>query len=225
MIVDTNALFGLKTAHLQENSNGFFINSEVEAAYKALQAAAHEAGFDLKPASSYRSFERQLAIWNGKFCGVRPILDIDGKVVDIRPLDDWQICQAIMQYSALPGTSRHHWGTDIDFYDGNALPEGYELQLIESEYDHHGPCAALTHWLMTNAAQYGFFFPYRHYLGGIACEPWHISYFEVANRYLSQLQPQSVAVLLTDTDIEGKSAILSHIDEIFTRFVTNISGL
>jgi LAS superfamily LD-carboxypeptidase LdcB len=130
-----------------------------------------------------------------------------------------------MQYSALPGTSRHHWGTDIDFYDENALPEGYELQLIESEYDHRGPCAALTHWLMSNAAQYGFFFPYRHYLGGIACEPWHISYFEVANRYLAQLQPQSIAVLLTDTDIEGKSAILTHIDEIFTRFVTNISDM
>jgi hypothetical protein len=51
MIVDTNALFGLKTEHLQEHSDGFFINTEVEAPFKALQAAAHEAGFNLKPAS------------------------------------------------------------------------------------------------------------------------------------------------------------------------------
>lgn len=225
MIVDTNALFGLTTDHLQERSDGFFVNSEVQTPLAALRQAALQAGFDLKLASSFRSFERQLTIWNTKFCGARPILDVSGKVVDIRNMDDWEICQAIMLYSALPGTSRHHWGTDFDFYDAKALPPGYELQLIESEYDHHGPCAPLTHWLMANAAEFGFFFPYRHYLGGIACEPWHISYFAVADRYQSQLDPQRISVLLSDSDIEGKAAIVAHMDEIFNRFVANISGV
>jgi LAS superfamily LD-carboxypeptidase LdcB len=223
MIVDTSAIFGRTTSHLNEHSDGLLINSEVDAPLQALKMAAQQAGFALKLASSFRSFERQLAIWNSKFCGARPILDVSGNVVDIRQMDDWQICQAILLYSALPGASRHHWGTDFDFYDAAALPEGYELQLIESEYDHHGPCAALTHWLMANASTFGFYFPYRHNLGGISCEPWHISYFTVANRYLSQLNVQGLTVLLMDTDIEGKSAILANMDEIFNRYITNIS--
>ncbi|MEM8266302.1 D-alanyl-D-alanine carboxypeptidase family protein, partial [Morganella morganii] len=46
-------------------------------AFLAMQQAAREAGFDLQPASTFRDFDRQLAIWNGKFCGQRPVLDKD----------------------------------------------------------------------------------------------------------------------------------------------------
>ena len=119
-------------------------------------------------------------------------MDDQGKPVDIHQLDEWSLCKAILRYSALPGTSRHHWGTDFDFYDG-ALPKGYQLQLIEDEYQHHGPCAELAHWMMANAEHYGFYFPYRADLGGVACEPWHISYFAVANNFQGELKEKALA--------------------------------
>ncbi|SPY94009.1 D-alanyl-D-alanine carboxypeptidase [Proteus mirabilis] len=67
------------------------------------------------PASFIRSFERQLAIWNGKFEGTRPVLDAESQPIDIQTLSEGQRCEAILKWSALPGASRHHWGTEIDF--------------------------------------------------------------------------------------------------------------
>ena len=223
MIIDNNALFGLTDQHVNIHSDGHAVHQSVEVPFDALRLAAQNAGFDLRLASSFRPFERQLAIWNAKFCGAKPILDDTGATVDIQHMDEWSICKAILRYSALPGTSRHHWGTDFDFYDGNALPKGYQLQLIAPEYELSGPCAPLTQWLMGEAEQHGFFFPYRNDLGGVAPEPWHISHRAVAGNYQAELNVKGVCDLLTDTDIEGKHAILTHMDEIFERFIHNIA--
>ena len=225
MKVDTKALLGLSTEHLIELSSGQQINKTVQAPFANLQQAAKDAGFDLQIASCYRNFDRQKAIWNAKFCGIRPIFDHDGNQVDIDTLSQWQTCQAILLYSALPGSSRHHWGTDIDFYDAKALPKDYQLQLIASEYDHHGPCAPLTQWLRLNAQQYGFYFPYRHYLGGIACEPWHISHHQSAHQFQDELTTDKLRTILETSDIEGKGAILINLEEIYNRYIINISDI
>ena len=222
MIVDSHTLFGLTTEHLNKQIDGFYVNTAVQDALLNLQNAASSAGFELKLASSFRAFDRQLAIWNNKFSGVRPILDIKGNVVDISSLSDWQICQAILLYSALPGLSRHHWGTDFDFYDAKTLPKDYQLQLIAAEYQQCGLFAELTQWLQHNAKAFGFYFPYDQYRGGIGCEPWHISYHNVADHYLSQLTPKSVSDQLKQTNIQGQEAIMQNINEIFDRYVTNI---
>ena len=47
-----------------------------------MRRAAAAAGFDLVAVSSFRDFARQLAIWNGKFNGERPMNDADGAPVD-----------------------------------------------------------------------------------------------------------------------------------------------
>jgi hypothetical protein len=78
---------------------------------------------------------------------------------------------------------------------------------------------------MANAHEFGFYFPYRRFRGGIACEPRHISYYTVANNYLDHLTPQSLAILLTDADIEGRQAILAHMNKIFSRYITNVCEL
>ena len=36
----------------------------------------------------------------------------------------------ILEWSALPGASRHHWGSEFDVFDLAALPEGYRVQLL-----------------------------------------------------------------------------------------------
>ena len=82
------------------------------------------AGFDLAPVSSFRDFERQRAIWNAKFRGERPALDRRGRAVNMNKLDDGARVETILCWSALPGASRHHWGSDVDVADGHAIARG-----------------------------------------------------------------------------------------------------
>ncbi|MCV5887699.1 M15 family metallopeptidase, partial [Escherichia coli] len=74
--------------------------------------AATEAGFKMEIASGFRDFNRQKAIWNGKFSGELPILDINSRPLNKAELNDEEKLMAILRWSALPGGSRHHWGFD-----------------------------------------------------------------------------------------------------------------
>src|SRR6187455_2237555 len=47
--------------------------------FLAMRAAAAADGIDLVAFSSFRDFDRQLAIWNGKFRGERPLQDRAGR--------------------------------------------------------------------------------------------------------------------------------------------------
>ena len=42
--------------------------------------------------------------------------------------------ETILLWSALPGASRHHWGSDIDVADGHVMARGYQPQLVVGEY-------------------------------------------------------------------------------------------
>src|SRR5690606_4843245 len=50
--------------------------------FLALRGAAAREGIDLVAFSSFRDFDRQLAIWNAKASGERALLDADGKPLD-----------------------------------------------------------------------------------------------------------------------------------------------
>jgi len=225
MTINDAALFGLTQDHLVSWDPGHFVHTEAQQALTALQQGACDAGFDFKLISSFRPFARQLLIWNNKFNGIRPILDLAGNPVDISHMDDWQICQAILLYSALPGGSRHHWGTDFDFYDGATLAPDYQIQLIEQEYVGDGPFAGLSQWLQRHAASYDFFFPYRDFNGGIASEAWHISYLPLAADFLSQLSCERLSQQIESIQIAGKAAILANLDQVFERYISNISDI
>ena len=67
-------VLGLTSEHLTD-SRGALMHEQAAEAFSALQARANDAGFQLSVASSYRSYERQLAIFNGKWGGERPVLD------------------------------------------------------------------------------------------------------------------------------------------------------
>ncbi|NIM47861.1 MAG: D-alanyl-D-alanine carboxypeptidase family protein, partial [Gemmatimonadales bacterium] len=84
-----------------------------------------------------------------------------------------------LRWSALPGASRHHWGTDLDVYDLAARPEGYEVELIPEEVDAGGMFGPLHEWLdgrIAADAAFGFFRPYERDRQGVAPERWHLSY-------------------------------------------------
>ena len=215
-------LLGLDESHLILVGSGpHRLTAATAAAFNDMQVAAAYEGFNLQDASSWRGFERQLAIWNGKWRGERPLLDADNQPLDALQLDDMERLHAILRWSALPGTSRHHWGTDLDIYDPDCLPVGTRLALEPWEYEAGGWFADLGEWLGDHMADFGFFLPYAKPLDaaqGVAYEPWHISFAPESGE--QRLDPDALALCLQQADIEGKECILAHLDEILARYVT-----
>lgn len=217
-------LTGQETSHLViiNPATSQLVHQDMAPAIRALQAAAKAAGFDMQLASAFRPFDRQLWIWNNKFTGQRPILDSDSQPLDPDTLTDLEKIHAILRWSALPGGSRHHWGTDVDVYAANCLPEGTALQLEPWEYEAGGHQHAFAQWLHQHMHKYGFYLPYADDRQGVACEPWHISYFPVSRYLLEQLSPDLLKCTLSHSDIAGKSHILANLDSLYGRYISNI---
>lgn len=212
---------GSVLAPINNQPNAPCLHQAVLADFAALQQAASQAGFTLMVASGYRSFARQLAIWNGKFNGEKPVLDADSQPLDITQLSDDARVKAILRWSALPGASRHHWGTDLDVYDKRALAPHQRLALTPPEYD-DGPQAAFSQWLKTHAPQWGFFLPYAEGKGGVAREPWHISHIATSATLLSAFSQDMLANAIGNAPICGKRTILDQLDWIYSTYVTNL---
>jgi LAS superfamily LD-carboxypeptidase LdcB len=223
----TDQVLGLTDQHIyffENNVKTLGIHQLMLNDYQALVQHAAKADIEIKIASGFRSFERQLLIWNNKFTGKTAIKDSHGDSIDISQLSDIDIAKAILLFSALPGASRHHWGSDIDIYAPNLLGDTI-LQLEPWEYAPSGPMAKLSSWLTEYSGEYNFCFPYDSYRGGIAEEPWHLSYIPLAKQYQSVLNVELLKQLLSKTDIAGKDAIIEHLPVIFERYINNINTL
>ena len=188
----------------------------------AMRDAAAEAGIQLGIRSGFRDFDTQLNIWNRKWRGERVLYARDGSVLNHASLSADELLDAILSWSALPGGSRHHWGSDIDVIDEAAIPPGYKVQLVPAEYAKDGVFAKLNAWLDNNINRFGFFRPYRSDRGGVMPEPWHLSYAPVSMPALEALNLASLRRVLENTGIEGKQQILARLPEIYTRFLLNI---
>lgn len=210
-------------AKQSSNSSSLGIHHLMLPDFQALVTSAAEADIDIEIASGFRSFERQLLIWNNKFTGKVAIKNLKGEQVNISQLSDYEIVEAIMLYSALPGASRHHWGCDIDVYAPNLLMDK-TLQLEPWEYDESGPMARLTDWLAENAEKFGFYFPYNNYIGGVAAEPWHLSYAPLAKQYQASFNIEELQQCLLLADIEGKEAIIDNLSALVNRFISNVNS-
>jgi LAS superfamily LD-carboxypeptidase LdcB len=198
------------------------LHDEVVAPFLAMRAAAAADGLDLVAFSSFRDFDRQLGIWNGKFRGERPMQDRAGNPLDALQLTPSERVAAILWWSALPGASRHHWGTDFDVLDARAVPAGYKVQVVPAEYLAGGPFHRLTIWLDANMHAFGFFRPFDTDRGGVAPEPWHLSYAPVANRAQAGLTVESLRAVLAASDIEGKAEVLAALEPNYSRYVVNV---
>ena len=198
------------------------LHADVHTAFLAMRRAAAAAGLDLAAQSSFRDFERQLAIWNGKYSGARPMHDAAGNKLDAASLTPAARIDAILLWSALPGASRHHWGTDVDLIDRNALASGYQVQLTQEEFGAAGPFAALALWLEEHAARYGFFRPFRGVRSGVQPEPWHFSFAPVAENARRKLTPEVLRTALENAPLLGKDAVLERLEELHHRYVERI---
>lgn len=212
-------LTGRSTEHLMVLTGNHRLQPQAVEAFQAMQQAAKVAGFDLQPASTFRDFYRQLAIWNGKFRGERPVLDKESQPIDISQLDDAARCEAILRWSALPGASRHHWGSDLDIYDPSLLPAEAKLQLEPWEYQTGGYFYPLTQWLSAHMAEFGFYRPFSEESGGVAVEPWHLSYRPLAVTAAQLLTPKILLEAWQAEDVAGSEWLTRHLPMIFSRFI------
>lgn len=193
-------------------------------AANALREASARAGHDLAIVSSFRDFARQSGIWNRKFRGEQAVFDRAGRPLDITAMSGPERVRAILIWSALPGASRHHWGTDFDVYDRSAVPSEYRLQLTVAEYTEGGPFARLNEWLAGNQGNHGFFRPYRTDHGGVSPEPWHLSYAPLSVPALQALTLDVLTETIEGSDLEGRGHVLALLPEIYDKYVLTIDG-
>lgn len=225
--IPTEQLLGQTESHLAAlPGSDILIHSDIVSPLQALRQQASLAGIDLQVVSGFRSFDRQLAIWNDKVHGDRPVLDRHGNLIDLANLSDPDKLWTILRWSALPGTSRHHWGTDLDIWDAGAVPDDYRLQLVPEEYSGQGPFHKLESWLNNNLPQQqGFFRPYqnskpdRTSYKDVAPEPWHLSFKPVADPYEQQRSLPLVRRVIEHSGILLKATILANLDAIFARYL------
>jgi len=196
---------------------------QAAAALRAMRAAAAPASIDLQLVSGFRDFERQLAIWNGKFRGTRALLDAASRPLDAAALDEAARVDAILVWTALPGASRHHWGSDCDVIDRNALPQGAAVELLPAEYSAGGRYARLSQWLAQHAHDYGFFLPYDRDRGGVQPEPWHLSYAPIASPALAALDVELLRATLAGAELEGRASVAARLVEYYGRYIAAVA--
>lgn len=119
--------------------------------------------------SGTRNFASQKGIWESKWHGA---MSVDGvRLNTIR--DPMERARRILRYSSMPGTSRHHWGTDFDI---NELTVDYYTQ---------GGGQTLYAWMLAHAPAHGFCLVYTPgRSSGYQFEPWHWSYRPLSSRFL-----------------------------------------
>jgi len=166
-----------KNSKLLEFKPGFFLRKEAYAAFLKMAEKAKKDGFQLEILSATRNFNSQKSIWNEKWNGRRLV---EGKNLAQNVKDPVSRAKIILKYSSMPGTSRHHWGTDID------------LNSLNPDYFHQPAGKALYRWLEKNAKEFGFCQPYTP-LGpnrptGYQEEKWHWSYTPISRELLRQYQ-------------------------------------
>ncbi len=218
-LITPQTLTGTSDDHIEWLAPNIGLHKHILPAFNQMQAAAQKVGLSIEIASGFRPFDRQLSIWNRKFTGELAVKNQANEVVDITKLNEKEKVEAILLYSALPGTSRHHWGTDFDIYAPDLLPTNQKLQLEPWEYQQTGYFWPLTTWLNEYADTFGFSRPYQKFTGGVAIEPWHLSHQITANSFEQYYSLTDLARLLKTADIEGKDFILQHIEALYQRFV------
>ena len=197
--VDLEIIIGKSQSNLVGDSIRLEFNTYK--AFKKMEAAAKRDGIYLKIVSAYRGFERQKLIWNNKY----------EKFTNDFSLEPEKAISEIIRFSTVPGTSRHHWGTDIDIIDGNFPDE--ENVLVSEKFEKDGLFYKLKNWLDNNSENFGFYLTYTNDKNrkGFEFEPWHYSYKPVSVKYYRALIKTDLKKIIKSLDINGSD----YFDESF----------
>lgn len=174
-----------------------YLNKEVYEAFQTMFEAAKEDGISLKILSGTRNFDEQKVIWERKW----------KRYSNLEPNER---AKKILEFSAMPSTSRHHWGTDLDL---NSLNNSYfSSEKGRKEYE----------WLTKNANRFGFYQAYttkEYGRTGYNLEKWHWSYLPLASRYLEFYNSN-----ISYADINGfKGDSLAIANKMIANYVNGLS--
>ena len=164
-------------------------------AYKAfikMKEAALKEGISIKILSGYRSFLVQKNIWNRKY-----------KKFISEGMSPEKALDKIIEYSTLPGTSRHHWGTEIAIIDNSVKsPTHY---LVEKNFTRGGSYEKMKKWMDEHSEKFGFYLVYtkNEHRKGFKYEPWHYSYKPISYSCFKKQTTSDLLYLLNSIDIQG----------------------
>jgi LAS superfamily LD-carboxypeptidase LdcB len=210
LTVDSDLLLGKK--EITTITKEFTLLPQAALAFKEMQTAAKKDSIDLKVVSSFRSYAAQKRIWNRKF-----------KHFIKEGLTGPEAIKKIIEYSTLPGTSRHHWGTEVDLIDGSKKVEG---DVLLEEHFHKGLYQKLYRWLQKNANLYGFEIVYTKdsLRKGFFYEPWHYSYAPLSKEFLKGYREKELIYRIKqDSTLLGKEFISPEFIEFYYR--KNVLGI
>ncbi len=191
------------------SNGGMWMRKDAYDSFVRMHTAAKKDGINLRIISAVRPFYHQKRIWEAKWTGKR---QVDGKMLS-REVKEGAENRAlkILRWSSMPGTSRHHWGTDVDLND------------LNNSYFERGKGAKIYQWLTENANDYGFcqvyspkdeFRPY-----GYQEEKWHWSYLPVSKK-LTQLYKEKIQ----NKDISGfEGAESAELIDVVEKYVLGIN--
>lgn len=158
-----------------------YARKETFEAFKQMREAAAKDGINLALTSCVRNFDMQKGIWEAKWRSQKPV---DGKILPPeKELGGKDRALRILLWNSMPGTSRHHWGTDID------------INSVEPAYFAKGKGLKEYQWLQAHAHEYGFCQTYSP-MGeerptGYQEEKWHWSYLPLA-RCMTKMYAEQV---------------------------------
>lgn len=211
MLIQT---LGLDDSHVME-LEGYQLTPKTAAAFCAMQVAALNDGIDLQLVSAYRSFERQQYIWEEKY-----------KRYTDEGMSPKEAIQRILEYSTIPGTSRHHWGSDVDITDANAPIQ--KRVLVPNKFHGNGPFAPLLRWMEKNANRFGFYLVYTKDADrtGFSYEPWHYTYLPEAKQYQKEYDSGTAFAYFKSVGVSGSERIDRDFwNNYFTRYVMGINKI
>ncbi len=163
-----------------------YIRTEVHDAFQRMHQAAAKDGIRLTIVSATRNFDAQKRIWEGKWRGERLSDGINASTI----ADPVERAREILKFSSMPGTSRHHWGTDID------------INSVSPAYFNRPEGRGVYQWLNEHASTFGFCQTYtvKDSLRptGYEEEPWHWTYTPVSSSLLTLYEKH-----ITPKDISG----------------------
>lgn len=172
---------------------GINLRKEAHDAFLKMKKAAYSDGIDIKIVSSYRNFYRQEAIWERKYI----------RYTEDEEMDPLKAIDKIIEYSTIPGTSRHHWGTDIDIVDGYRKVNGDVL--VPEKFETGGPYEDFKKWMDENGNSFGYYLVYTNEpkRRGFKYEPWHYSYAPISIPMLTAYRRLNILQLLRLEEFYG----------------------
>lgn len=210
--ISLQLLMGQTQHHL--TGSAYKLEKQTMRAFNRMASAAATEGIKIEVASAFRSYDRQLQIWTRKYnnniqAGMSPI----------------EAMKKIIEYSTMPGTSRHHWGTDIDLIDGSASPRPDSV--LQAKHFHgKGPFCKFKEWMDSNSESFGFYEVYTNNANrkGFKYEPWHFSYKPVAKKYLETYLQFDFNKILEEIDLPGKEHMtVQFIDDYLQNNISDIN--